>query len=173
MSGMRKGLLVGAIQLALVLSLGGKLLYDRATRPRVWVLCGVYDPELPIRGRYLSQRLEFPAVGFSYQYTPNRAGEWFVNRQWAQLVVENGQLIGKPQAAGPGVWVNLRQKADGSVTAFSEQPVLVFVPENANVPSLKRGEEMWVEVTVPAKGPPRPIRVGIKKEGVLTPLNFN
>ncbi len=33
MTTMTKGLLLGAIQLALVLSLGGKLLYDRATRP--------------------------------------------------------------------------------------------------------------------------------------------
>jgi len=51
MSGGRKGLLLGAIQIALVLSLGGKLLYDRVTRPRVWVLSQVYDPDLPIRGR--------------------------------------------------------------------------------------------------------------------------
>jgi len=37
---------------------------------------------------------------------------------------------------------------------------------------LKAGEEMWVEVTVPAKGPPRPLRVGIKKDGVITPMVF-
>jgi hypothetical protein len=38
MSASRKGLLLGALQLALVLSLGGKLLFDRMTRPRVWGL---------------------------------------------------------------------------------------------------------------------------------------
>ena len=47
MNGVRKGLLLAAIQLALVLSLGGKLLYDRFTRPRVWVLSQVYDPSCP------------------------------------------------------------------------------------------------------------------------------
>jgi len=31
---------------------------------------------------------------------------------------------------------------------------------------------MSVEVTVPAKGPPRPIRLGIKKDGVLNPLQL-
>jgi hypothetical protein len=38
------------------------------------------------------------------------------------------------------------------------------------VPELKRGEEMWVEVTIPKKRPPRPVRMGMKKVGVLTPL---
>jgi hypothetical protein len=37
---------------------------------------------------------------------------------------------------------------------------------------LKPNEETRLEVTVPAKGPPRPIRLGIKKEGVLTPLQL-
>jgi hypothetical protein len=32
---------------------------------------------------------------------------------------------------------------------------------------MQRGQEIWVEVTVPAKGPPRPIPVGIKKDGVI------
>jgi hypothetical protein len=41
MSASRKGLLLAALQLALVLSLGGKLLFDRMTRPRVWVLAAI------------------------------------------------------------------------------------------------------------------------------------
>jgi hypothetical protein len=34
-------------------------------------------------------------------------------------------------------------------------------------------EELWVEVTVPARGAPRPIRLGVKKNGVVTPLELN
>jgi hypothetical protein len=30
--------------------------------------------------------------------------------------------------------------------------------------------EVWAEVTLPRRGPPRPIRLGIKKDGVVTPL---
>ena len=73
---------------------------------------------------------------------------------------------------GPGQWVYLHKNPDGRVVAFSEQPVLMFIPDTANVPNLKPGEELWVEVTIPKKGPPRPIRVGIKRNGVLTPLEF-
>ena len=48
MSATHKGLLLAALQIALVLSLGGKLLYDRMTRPRAWALVQAYDPELPM-----------------------------------------------------------------------------------------------------------------------------
>jgi hypothetical protein len=173
-SSVRKGLLLGAVQLALVLSLGGKLLYDRVTRPRVWVLSAIYDPDLPIRGRYLSERLQFSTEGFTYTKPDNRnSNEWFVNRQWAYLEVRNGQLFGKQQGHGPGQWVHLHQNTDGTLVGLSEEPVLFFIPDQAVIPILKAGEQMWVEVTIPAKGPPRPIRIGIRRDGVLTPLKLN
>ncbi|HUJ32269.1 MAG TPA: hypothetical protein VLY23_13375 [Candidatus Acidoferrum sp.] len=174
MTAMWKGLLLGALQIALVLSLGGKLLYDRVTRPRVWVLAEVYDPELPIRGRYLSERLRFPAEGFGYKEPsqPNST-DWYVNQNWAYLQVRDNQLIATAKGPGPGEWVHIRRNNDGSIVALSEEPVLLFVSDNANVPALKRGEEMWVEVTIPAQGPPRPIRAGIKENGVLTPLKLD
>jgi hypothetical protein len=172
-SRMRKRLLLGAIQIALVLSLGAKLLYDRMARPRVWVLSEVYDPELPIRGRYLSERLRLPPEGFTYTEVNQRnSSDWYMNRQWAYLEVRNGQLIAKQQGSGPGEWIHLHKNNDGTIVALSEEPVLVFISEHAQVPSLKAGQETWVEVTVPAQGPPRPIRIGIKKDGVLTPLNL-
>lgn len=173
MSALSKGLLLGALQLLLVLSLGAKLLYDRVTRPRVWVLCEVFDPNLPIRGRYLSEQLRFPAEGFPYKETNlPYPGESYMNRQWAYLEVRDGQLIAKQEGSGPGEWIFLHKNRDGTVIAIGEEPVLVFVPDRANIPNLKAGQEMWVEVTVPAKGPPRPIRIGIKKDGVLTPLKL-
>ncbi len=173
MSGLRKGLLVGAIQIALALSLGAKLLYDRATRPRVWVLAGVYDPELPIRGRYLSERMQLATEGFTYREPEHNYSDWYINRQWAYLQVRDGRLVATPQGDGCGEWVFLHRNNDGTIVAYGEEPVLFFVSEFANIPSLNPGQEMWVEVTVPAQGPPRPIRIGIKANGVLTPLKLN
>jgi hypothetical protein len=174
MSGTRRGLVLTAIQVALVLSLGVKLLYDRMTRPRAWALSEVYDPDLPIRGRYLSERLRLPTEGFTYK-EPNQRNisDWYLNRQWAYLDVRNGQLIAKQLGSGPGEWIYLHKENDGTLTAFSEEPVLLFISEHADIPSLQRGQQMWVEVTVPKKGPPRPIRIGIKKDGVLTPLKLD
>jgi hypothetical protein len=174
MSGSRKGLLLGAIQIALVLSLGGKLLYDRVTRPRVWVLSQVYDPDLPIRGRYLSEQLRLPAEGFSYKDPEQRNGNPYQNRQWGYFEVRDGQLIAKPQGSGSAGWVHVQKNNnDGGVFALTEEPVLFFVAERAEIPTLKSGQEMWVEVTVPAQGPPRPIRIAVKQNDALTPLKLD
>lgn len=173
MSGMSKALLLGAIQIAIVLSLGGKLLYDRATRPRVWVLCGVYDPDLPIRGRYLSQRLQVPAEGFTLRYDANHNADWWMNRQWAYFEVRGNGLVAKAtgDSKGPGAWVSVQKRSD-SIVAFIEEPALIFIPDTANMPALHPHEELWAEVTIPAKGPPRPIQLAIKKDGGFAPIKF-
>ena len=62
---LQKGLIFAGLQCLMVLSLTGKLLYDRATCPRVWVKTAPWDPNLPIRGRYLSLQLQ-PESGAAY-----------------------------------------------------------------------------------------------------------
>lgn len=42
MSARTKGVVVAALQVLLVLSLAGKLLYDRATLPRAWAKVQTY-----------------------------------------------------------------------------------------------------------------------------------
>src|ERR1700751_1393577 len=55
LSGASVALLV--IQLALVCSVAAKYLYQRWSCPRVWTRTVAYDPELVMRGRYLSLQL--------------------------------------------------------------------------------------------------------------------
>jgi len=169
-----KGLLLGAIQVALVSSLGGKLLYDRATRPHVWVKTAPVDPDLPIRGRYVSLRLEVPARGFEMP-PPTVPGQPNLGRRphYANLELEGGQLVAvraeNPQKAEH---ISLRV-INNELFADINEPVAYFIPEHAKDPSQRQpGEELWVEVTLPKKGPPRPIRLGVKKGGELTPLDL-
>ena len=162
-----KGLLLGAIQLALVVSLGGKLLYDRATRPRVWVRTAPVDPNLPIRGRYVALRLEVPAPGLSSSINKQNLGLVGVHLQ-----LEGRQLVAVPSDAGDALWTWLRREGDAVVATVGELGELAFfIPEHVPDPSRRlAGEELWVEVTLPKKGPPRPIRLGVKKGGEITPL---
>ena len=119
---MRKGLVLAALECALVLSLSGKLFYDRSTRPRVWVRALQWDPNLPIRGRYLALRL-----------APERGDPWY------------------PQTF--------------------EQRVLFFVPEHTqDFEKRAAGGDLWAEVTIPKKGPPRPIRLATKKGAQFEPI---
>ncbi len=119
---LHKGILLAAVHVAIVSSLGGKLLWDRARLPRAWILTRPADPNAPIRGRYVS----------------------------LQVIDPENRWQGR----------DLR--------------IAFFIPEHVPDPSRRApGEELWAEVTIPRKGPPRPIRLGVKKNGALTPLPLN
>ncbi len=155
-----KGAILGAVQVAMVLSLGGKMLIDRSTMPRIWIKVAPYDPNLPIRARNVSLRVTAEARGFSSGFVYGTS----------QLSVEDGKLVARPTEDNGGQMVSV--SGDPPFAAISE-PIAYFIPEHVDDPSHRvAGEELWVEVTVPPKGPPRPIQLGVKKNGVLTPLDL-
>jgi hypothetical protein len=66
-----------------------------------------------------------------------------------------------------GEWV--RRIADGRFVLA--EPIAFFISEKAADPSVRKpGEELWVEVSVPPKGAPRPVGIGVRKDGALTPF---
>jgi hypothetical protein len=137
----RNILLVGAVHVAIVASVGAKFAIDRAQLPRAWVRAYATGPTFTMHGRYLSLRLD-PAI----RLNPVNTGS-------------DDTPDDAPRSGRPG--------------RLSTPAIVFFVPEGAVDPSRREpGEELWVEVTVPRRGPPRPIRLGVKKDGVLTPLEL-
>ena len=169
-----KGLLLALLQIGIVSSLGAKLLYDRAHRPRVWIKSAIYDPNLPIRGKYLALNIEVPAEGFTGRmqnltYGSSSTAYEFFSPSRGDLVLRGNQLIAVANEQGE-FWVNVSRRNQDVVAVISGETAY-FLPEHVNGPILRnRGEELWIEATIPRKGPPRPIRLGTKKDGVLTPL---
>jgi len=164
-----KGLLLAALHLAIVLSLGGKLLYDRSTRPRVWAKAAPVDPESLFRGRYVQLGLEVQGQKL-FDQDPQKQ-RWQMNQ--VELRAEGEQLVAVRTDKNTG---NMVRPAPARSTALAilVEPVAYFIPERVPDPSRRaEGEELWVEVTIPKKGPPRPIRLGVKKEGKLTPLELD
>lgn len=168
--GLARGLVLGLVHLLLVSSLGAKLLYDRSTRPRVWAETTPYDPDLPIRGRYVSLmvRVDAPDIAPPADDKP----DWG-NRPVA-LGVENDRLVARLDGSpgdGSRPAVTFRNTGDGWRTTLRD-PVAFFIPEKVADPSRRpAGETLWVEVTVPRKGPPRPIRLGVRRgDGPIEPL---
>ena len=162
-SARNRGLVVAALHLAMVASIGGKLLADRATRPRVWARAAPVDPNLPIRGRYVRLRLEAEMPPGTDQRTFGRV----------RLSKEGDRLVATPANGSEGLDAR-------AITRNGEQVVVVdhslayFIPEHVPDPSRRQeGEELWVEVTLPRRGPPRPIRLGVKKDGQLVPLEID
>jgi hypothetical protein len=176
MNALQKGLLLGAVQVAIVASLGAKLAWDRHRLPRGWARVGVYDPDLPIRGRYLALQLEVVCENAASAPTApvsprdRQSPEMFDDRYVRGLLrVENGRLASDCRFSG-AEWANLFRNQRPATTTLSE-PVLFFLPEHAADPwQQTKGGELWAEVTLPASGPPRPIRLAIKHGDVFTPL---
>jgi hypothetical protein len=180
------------IQLALVSSIAAKYLYQRWRCPRVWTQAVAYDPELVMRGRYLSLQLIVDGCQSTlpsgkqatFQRTIN--GEVTGTRyaigadrpvQFAATIQVQGNKLVAIRV--PDTEIQLKGQ---SVTALHgssceamrvDKPVNFYITEHAASPlPVKTGDELWIEVTVPPKGPPRPIQLALKEKGVWRPLAF-
>jgi hypothetical protein len=178
------------IQLAIVSSVAAKYLYQRWTCPRVWARTVAVDPELPMRGRYLSLRLMVDgcqstlpsAKAARFPRDINGAaiqGPYMVRALaifHADLKVENHRLLAfaleDDQNGTVGQEVSVWPGAACDSMRL-DVPVDFYIPERASDPTLlKPGQELWVEVTVPPKGPPRPTQIALKDNGAWKPLAF-
>jgi hypothetical protein len=51
-------------------------------------------------------------------------------------------------------------------------PVAFFLPEHARDPTLGRQPgELWIEATLPPRGAPRPLRLGLRRDARIEPLD--
>ena len=192
-----KAVAVALVQILLISSLGAKLLYDRKTCPRTWFKTQRYDPNLPIRGRYLSLQVEVQdprtpeevAAKFGSEiraeenqrakYDPEWHGPIGFGRECGTIAVHDGRAIAAFDESSIGLCEKLnfsRRKAADRTSLLLNEPVLFFIPDTAkDLTHLNVGEELWVLATVPRKGPLRPIALGIKKanEGEIRELKSN
>jgi len=160
-----RGIVIALVQGAIVAAIGGKLLYDRNALPAAWAPTTGVDPMLPIRGRYVALNLVVQADPAT---EPADIAEGLPAA--ATLSVEDGVLTATFTAEAaldaidwPGVTVRRRDAPGGAEWTLLE-PILFFLPESAPDPSrLQAGETLWAEVTVPERGPPRPIRLEVRR----------
>lgn len=162
---------VALLHMLIVLSLSGKFLMDRASRPRVWVKTVAAYNDQPKRGRYLTLRLQARAPWIDGVHVKT------YQTYNVQLTAENGELIASKTDSDTGVSVGIwsnRSRAFDSEYVVLDQTVAFFLPELADVPTPQawKGEELWAEVTLPRKGPPRPIQLALKNSSGWHPLNL-
>ncbi|MGA2553006.1 MAG: hypothetical protein ABSF50_22925 [Burkholderiaceae bacterium] len=164
MNSVPKGVLVALIQVLLVGSVGAKFLIDRESYPRVWIRTRPLDPNLPIRGRYL--RLSGMVV---LENQSPALGENESRR--IRLAIQDGMLIARNDESGP---LSIRSTRCGAALCWIlVEPLTFFIPEHAVDPSRPRaGEELWVEASLPPRGPPRPIQLGVKVDGAMSRIDL-
>jgi hypothetical protein len=163
MSGRAAGALLALVHVLLVSAIGLKYAADRARLPSGWARTVPFDPSLPIRGRYVRLRLQVPVdhtVAADRDISPSRV----------RLVPSEGRVRAVPDSAGVEATLDT---ADGGLVARLTEPIAFFIPEHVPDPSLRpAGEELWAEVTLPRAGPPRPIRLGVRRGAAPEPLEL-
>ena len=61
--------------------------------------------------------------------------------------------------------------SEGSLVVNPGPELAFFIPPDVKDPSIRDdGSTLWVEVTLPGSGGPRPIQLGIEKDGQIQPL---
>jgi hypothetical protein len=156
-----------ALQVVLVLSIAAKYVYERETRPRVWVRTTQFDPNEPLRGRYLALQLVVDSCGLPsdkrfYQKWSKDDGRY----NWSvRLEAKNGKLVPVLVLLPSGMEATQslgRMNHQSCDRAMLQNQLPYFIPEHAKSPfPLKNGEQLWTEVTVPEQGPPRPIQLAV------------
>ena len=185
MSPRSNGLAVLAIQVALVLSIGAKYAWERHHCPMVWARAQQYDPDQPIRGRYLAIGVHANACGLvagghTTDFAPNSFGSRISRpieaQEWHVIpAVRNGELA-------PSVVDEMRPGPTQQLTLDKGMPCEFarlsgtsdyFIPEHAKSPfPLQQGQELWALVTVPPSGPVRPVKLAVSDSSGFHVLNL-
>ncbi len=179
------------VQLALVSTITAKYLYQRWSCPRVWTRAAAFDPSLPMRGRYLALQLTVDGCQSTLPSAKNANFPRDFNG-----AVKPGPYVLRPNAVAfranlkAGANTLLAVRIEGSEDATGGEVVIgaagapcnqmqlasstdFFIAGTAQSPlPLKPGQELWIEVTVPPKGPPRPMQLALKDNGAWKPLNL-
>ena len=92
--------------------------------------------------------------------------------QHVQLRVEADRLQAVQKVGAgfnnPGGIIRL---SEGSMVVNPGLELAFFIPPDVKDPSLRPdGSTLWVEVSLPGLGAPRPIQLGIEKDGLIEPL---
>jgi uncharacterized membrane-anchored protein len=180
------------IQVAIVSTIALKYFYQRATCPRVWTRTAAYDPSLVMRGRYLSLQVTVDGCSSTLPSAKNAQFPRNVNGTpsiptfnvnasdavWfqARLAVKDNKLIAirVPESESSASTQSVTAQPGSACDQMRlSVPVDFYISEHAKDPSfIKQGQQLWIEVTVPPKGPPRPLQLALKDNGIWKPLPF-
>jgi hypothetical protein len=164
------GVVLGVVHAAIVLSLGIQAAIGRERLPRAWAQAAAAAPSSRVHGRYLTLNLVPLADAGLAPRVDIIDKRTIVRPTPIALEARNGRLLAHRAVASRVDLV--RADASEDAGAMIAERVDCFLPPNAADPMpLLRAGELWVEVSVPRQGPPRPLRLGAMRNGRIEPLS--
>jgi hypothetical protein len=140
---MKTSLRIAALHSLIILVVWANYAWERETLPRAWVRTAPVDPYDPLRGRYVRLSL-IPLAEPGVSSGP------------VELYVQDGVLHARSGACCHNLTGIAPERQ-------LREHVSYFIPENIPDPSrIEPGEQLWVEVSVPRRGSPRPLRLAVK-----------
>jgi len=171
MNTLQRGIVLAVAQVALLLAVGAKYYIDRARLPRAWVETAGYDPDLPIRGRYIQLQVLLP-VDARKVSAEDTAGCGRIELRSGVATAVLGSVM---QTTGDRLYQRQAcfMRGDEAEPKWRlVQPMAVFLSEHARDPTLDRDAgPLWAEVTLAPGGTLRPIRLGRMIDGRIAPLS--
>lgn len=164
------GLAIATVQAAIVASVAVQYAVQRERLPRAWVQAVPGAVADPVRGRYLRVPV-LPVVDAGVAPRIEFRGERrIVHPAPVVLEARNGGLLAHTATTSHVRLVPPPTKAaEGPAVLWP--PVEYFVPASLGDPNrLINSGELWLEVSVPRQGGPRPLRLGIMRNGRIEAL---
>jgi hypothetical protein len=177
-------------QLAIVASVAAQYLYQRAFNPKVWARAVAAESQPAVSGSYLRLQLivdgcqstlpsakaaEFPR-DFSGAATQGKFGLRAGSLFRADLKVQGNRFVAI-NAVADETGLKGQQVIAVPGTPCDQMllyaPVAIYVGGKAiDASRLSAGQELWIEVTIPKTGPPRPVQLALKDNGAWKPVAF-
>jgi hypothetical protein len=187
----KRGVILLAVQWALVLTTTGKYLWERHTRPQVWTRVELFNErELAFTARDPHNRYMAVQLLANACTLPPHAVEMEsdvdvlaenqgiykqhpVRKDLVRVVVVDGKLT---LVEADGIHTGDKQELYWDLRkpcteARLPDNIQFYVPSSDAMPTkLRPGETVWALVTVPKQGPPRPIELALSDATGFHPL---
>jgi hypothetical protein len=187
---LQKGLIVLAVQTALVLTTAGKYSWERHTRPMVWTraqLFGEMMMEENAQSRYARVYAyadacllppKAPEMEEDFENTQNASDlehpkQFKVRKGRVRTIAKDGHLVmvDAGDFAAHGTQEMRWDMRQPCTQARLLDEIEFYVPAGSSLPlELKPGQSLWALVTVPSQGDPRPIELAISDATGFHPL---
>jgi hypothetical protein len=166
---MVSAVVIAFVHAVIILSLGMQAAIDQERLPRAWAQAVAVSAGSRVHGRYLTVNVSAVTDAGLVPRVDVVNGRSVSRSTPIALEARDGRLVAHK---APTSYVDLvPADARPGAPAMIAQRVEYFLPPAAGdpMPLLRRGE-LWVEVSVPPQGPPRPLRLGKMADGKIVPL---